>query len=70
MGVSDTSASHKQVLSLDLQVSTKSRVIVVKIKVKSSPCYKSNKVIQVIIQVEQVTRQVMRNSDDLSQFLN
>ena len=50
-------ASHKQVLSLNLQVSCKSQVTVIKIEqVKSSHCYCSSKSSRVMAKVKQVTR--------------
>ena len=65
VGVSPTCASHEQVSSLDLQVSSKSQVTVVRVKqVKSSHCsgqasqvksfFRSSKSSQVIVQVKQV----------------
>ncbi len=64
------SKSHVQVSSLNLQVSSKSQVSVVRIKqVKSSPCCKSKKTSQVIAQVKQVTSQVIQHLDTLLPFL-
>jgi hypothetical protein len=59
VGVSHSCASHKQVSSHNLQVSSKSQVTVVRIKQVTS---------QVIAQVKQVTSQVIQKSDDLTQF--
>ena len=57
VGVSHIRASHKQVSSLNLQVSRKSQVTVMKIKqFKSSHCYYSSKSSRVMAKVKQVTR--------------
>ena len=56
VGVSHIHASHKQVSSLNLQVSSKSQVTVMKIKqVKLSYCYYSSKSSRVMDKVKQVT---------------